>query len=104
MFLQAAGLWKTLSTLPAVVVTSPFRAVMSEFLQRCWKTVPAFDAKICRIFAFPQPVSSKQSGCSESPPALRAVVGLQPAVDSLMFNEDRVMLEALVTLGAFMDS
>lgn len=88
--------------MPTIVVTPTFWAVVSEFLQRGWKTVPTFNAQVGSIFAFPQPVTGQQSGRSESSPTLGAVVWLQPSVDSLVFDEDRVMLEAFVTLGAFM--
>lgn len=45
-------------------------------------------------------MTGQEGGCPESPPTLRAVVGLQPAVDPLVLHEDRVILEALVTFGA----
>lgn len=77
--------------------------MVPEFVKRSWKTVPAFNAKIRSIFTLAEPVSRQQSGCPESPPALGAVVGLQPAVDPLMLDEHRVMLETFITLWTFMD-
>lgn len=75
--------------------------MVPEFVQRGWKTVATFNAQVRSILAFPEPVAGQESGCSESPATLRAVVRLQPTVDSLVFDEDRVVLEAFVTLGAF---
>lgn len=46
-------------------------------------------------------MAGQQGGCPESPAALGAVVRLQPAVHSLVLDEDGVVLEAFVTLGAF---
>lgn len=46
-------------------------------------------------------MTSQERGCPECPPTLRAVIGLQPTVDPLVFHEDGVILEAFVTFGAF---
>lgn len=100
VLLETAGLLERLPTLSAVVVTATFWAVVSEFDQRGGKTVATLDAQICCIFTLPQPVTGQERGCSESPPTLGAVVGLQPTVDPLVFQEDRVTLEAFVALGA----
>lgn len=98
---QAAGLLKAFPAVPAVVVAATLWAVVPEFVQRGWKTVPAFNAQIGGVLAFAQPVAGQQRGGSERPAALGAVVGLQPAVHPLVLQQDGVVLEALVTLGAF---
>lgn len=46
-------------------------------------------------------MAGQEGGCPESPAALGAVVRLQAAVHALVLDEDGVVLEALVTLGAF---
>lgn len=49
-------------------------------------------------------MAGQQSGRPKGSPTLRAVVWLQPGVDPLVLDEDGVMLETFVTLGAFVDS
>lgn len=100
VFLQAVGLLERLPTLATAVVTATFWAIVPEFVQRGGKTVPALDAQICGIFTLPEPVAGQERGGPEGPPTLGAVVGLQPTVDPLVFQEDRVILEALVAFGA----
>lgn len=100
MLLQAVGLLESLPTLATVVVAAPFRAVVAEFVQRGGKAVATLDAQIGCVFTLPQPVTGQERGCPERPPTLRAVVGLQPAVDPLVLHEDGVILEAFVTFGA----
>lgn len=84
------------------MVAAPLWTVVSEFVQRGWKTVATFDAQISSVLALPQPVTSQQCGGPERPPALRAVVRLQPTVDPLVLDEDGLMLETFVTLRTFM--
>lgn len=98
VLLQAAGLRKTLPTLLAVIASPPLRTVVSEFVKRRGKVVPAFDAEVRGVLTFPESVSGEQRGCSERSAALGAVVGVEAAVDSLMLHQDRVMLEAFAAL------
>lgn len=46
-------------------------------------------------------MAGQEGSCPESPAALGAVVRLQAAVHALVLHEDGVVLEAFVTLGAF---
>lgn len=101
MLLQAAGLLESLPTVAAVVVTATFGAVVSEFVQRGWETVPTFDTQVRSVLAFAQPVAGQQRGRPEGSAALGAVVRLEARVEPLVLDEDRVVLEHLVALGAF---
>lgn len=100
VLLQAVGLLERLPTLATAVVTPTFRAIVPEFVQRGGKTVPALDAQVGGVFTLAEPVAGQERGGPEGPPTLGAVVGLQPTVDPLVFQEDRVILEALVAFGA----
>lgn len=53
VLLEAVGLLERLPTLPAVVVTATFWAVVPEFVQGGGKTVSTLDAQICGIFTLP---------------------------------------------------
>lgn len=100
VLLQTVGLLERLPTLSTVVAPAMFRAVVPELVQRGGKTVAALDAQIRCVFTLPEPVAGQERGCPEGPPTLGAVVGLQPAVDPLVFHEDGGILEAFVTFGA----
>lgn len=99
VLLQAARLLEALPAVRAFVALPPLGALVSELLQGRGKTVPAFDAQVCRIFALAQPVAGQQGGGAKGPAAFGAVVGLQSAVNPLVLDENRVVLEALVALG-----
>lgn len=104
MLFQTAGLLKSLATLGAVINTATLRTVVPEFFQRGRKALPAFDTKICGVFALAQPVAGQQRSRSKSSPTLGAIKRMEPRVNPLVFNEDGVMFETFVALGAFMHS
>ena len=104
VLLQAARLLEALPAVSALITLTSLGALVSELLQGGGKTVAAFNAQVGRIFALAQPVAGQQGGGAEGPAALGAVVGLQATVHPLVLDEDRVVLETLVTLWTLVHS